>query len=71
MLALKQYKTELSKVLDQLPEDKIIELIDFAKFLSSQYNQTSKSSVDEWALILQQKSLSRIWDNQEEDVYEL
>ena len=71
MRSIKKYKEELFKVLDQIPENKIIELFDFAQFLMSQSAQSSKSSVDKEFLLLQQKSLSKVWDNPEEDVYEL
>jgi hypothetical protein len=67
----KRYETELIKVLDKLPEEKAIELIDFGKFLLSQYPGTSKSQIDESSLLLQQKSLSKIWDDSEENVYDL
>ncbi len=67
----KRYETELIKVLDKLPEEKAIELIDFGKFLLSQYPGTSKSQIDESSLLLQQKSLSKIWDDPEENVYDL
>ncbi len=71
MLKLRQYEKELIKVVDKLPEDKVIEVIDFAKFLKSQHSGTSKSQIDESSLLLQQKSLSKIWDSSEEDIYEL
>jgi len=71
MLKLRQYEKELIKVVDKLPEDKVIEVIDFAKFLKSQHSGTSKSQIDESLLLLQQKSLSKIWDSSEEDIYEL
>jgi hypothetical protein len=71
MLKLKQYETELINVVDKLPEDKIIEVIDFAKFLTSQHPGTSKSQIDESSLLLQQRSLGKIWDSTEEDIYDL
>ncbi|CAG0988898.1 MAG: DUF2281 domain-containing protein [Candidatus Methanoperedens sp.] len=71
MLKLRQYEKELIKIVDNLPEDKVIEVIDFAKFLKSQHPDTSKSQVDEGSLLLQQRSLSKIWDSPEEDIYDL
>jgi len=71
MISKKQYKTILYNVLEHLPEDKIIELFDFAIFLKNQYGLPATLSIDKGSLLLQQKSLSKIWDNQEEDVYEL
>jgi hypothetical protein len=71
MLKLRQYEKELIKIVDNLPEDKVIEVIDFAKFLKSQHPDTSKSQIDESSLLLQQRSLSKIWDSPEEDIYDL
>ena len=71
MLKLRHYEKELIKVVDKLPEDKVIEVIDFAKFLKSQHPGTSKSQIDEGSLLLQQRSLSKIWDSPEEDIYDL
>ncbi len=67
----RQYEKELANILELLPGDKACELLDFARFLANQYSQTSSTGVDERALLLQQKSLSKIWDNPEEDLYEL
>ncbi len=70
MLTMRQYKTDLSKMLENLPEEKIIELVDFAKFLTNQCSET-ESLVDKCSLLLQQKTLEHIWDSLEEDIYEL
>ena len=71
MPQLKQSEMELIKVVDKLPEEKVLELIDFAKFLKSQYIGTSRSQIDKSSLLLQQTSLSKIWDDPEEDIYDL
>jgi len=71
MLKLRQYEKELIKVVDKLPDDKVIEVIDFAKFLRSQHPGKSKSQIDENSLLLQQRSLGKIWDSPEEDIYDL
>lgn len=71
MPQLKQYELELIKVVDKLPENKVLELIDFAKFLKSQYIGTPRSQIDKGSLLLQQTSLSKIWDDPEEDIYDL
>jgi len=71
MLKLKQYENELIKVIDKLPEDKVIEVLDFAKFIQSQHSHISSSQIDKGSLLLQQKSLSKIWDSPEEDIYDL
>lgn len=71
MLKLKQNEIELIKLVDKLPDDKVLEVIDFARFLKSQQSRTSRSNIDESSLLLQQKSLSKIWDSPEEDIYDL
>lgn len=45
MLTMRQYKSDLSKMLENLPEEKIIEIVDFAKSLTNQYSKT-ESTVD-------------------------
>lgn len=70
MLTMRQYKTDLTKMLEKLPEEKIIELVDFARFLANQYSKT-KSAIDKSSLLLQQKALNHIWGDSEEDIYEL
>ncbi len=77
MLPKQKYKEDLLKFVDVLPEKKIAQLIDFASFLSTQHSEKPKSknillsTVDNQALIMQQKSLSKIWDSPGEDVYEI
>ncbi|MCX9083224.1 MAG: hypothetical protein OIN87_00300 [Candidatus Methanoperedens sp.] len=71
MLTLKQYERELIRVVNNLPEDKVIEVIDFARFLKSQKSIRSKSQIDESSLLMQQRSLGKIWDSPEEDIYDL
>ncbi len=70
MLAMQQYKTDLSKILENLPEEKILELIDFARFLMNRYS-TTESGVDKSSLVSQQNALNHIWNHPEEDIYEL
>ena len=71
MIETKHYETELSTILNNLPEEKAVEVVDFAKFLLHQYIPTSQSQIDESSLLLQQESLKNIWDNPEEDIYVL
>jgi len=67
----KQYKKQLSIILDNLPIKKVIELFDFAQFLNEQYLQEKNSALNINSLLIQQQSLRKIWDSSEEDVYEL
>ncbi|MBU1615104.1 hypothetical protein KJ693_07305 [bacterium] len=39
--------------------------------LIKESDKVLKSQIDESSLLLQQKSLGKIWDNPEEDIYEL
>ena len=69
MATTKLYEKDLINIFERLPEDKANELLDFARFLVYQYSK--KSGIDKESLLLQQKALSKIWDNPEEDIYEL
>ncbi len=77
MLAVQEYKLRIDSIIEQLPEEKVEELLDYATFLSSRYSrqmkqpEQAKSGVDEESLMLQQESLKKIWDHPEEDIYEL
>lgn len=71
MSTIEKYKTELEKVLDVLPDNKIIDLYDFARFLSREYVDKPNSAIDEGSLLVQQQSLAKIWESSEEDFYEL
>ncbi len=71
MASVQEHKKVLMNTLEHLPEEKVAELVDFANFLTSSYTKKSTSQVGENSLLLQQKSLGKIWDSPEEDVYEL
>ena len=77
MLPVQEYKLKIDNIIEQLPEEKVEELLDYAIFLSSRYSgqmkqpDQIKSAVNEESLILQQESLKKIWDHPEEDIYEL
>lgn len=74
MASAQEYKIRLDRIIDQLPTQKVEELLDYATFLSARYSgrfQPEESAVDDDTLMLQQESLKRIWDHPEEDIYEL
>jgi hypothetical protein len=71
MLGVQEYKIKIERIIDRLPVSKVEELADYADYLSSRYPKKQESGVDEESLILQQESLKNIWDNPEEDIYEL
>lgn len=72
MLSVKQYKEDLAKVVQRLPAQDVVELLDFAQFLRDRSSKAAPTSAtDEGSLSLQQQSLSKIWDNPAEDIYEL
>lgn len=70
MTLTNQYRNELLHLLDFLPENKLVELCDFAKFLAYQY-PAADTQIDDASLRLQENTLKRIWENPEEDIYEL
>jgi hypothetical protein len=71
MIQTKNNHIELAEIMERLPEEKVVEVVDFAKFLLARYWQGANSQIDESSLLLQQKAVARIWDDPEEDVYEL
>jgi hypothetical protein len=68
MEASRKFQEKLSSIVEKLPDEKVLEVIDFANFL---VYKSSRSAIDEGALLIQQESLKKIWDNPEEDIYEL
>ena len=62
-------KEYILKTIETLPPQKVQAVIDFIDFLRIR-SQTEGSAVDDAYLLLQQNSLAKIWDN-EEDLYEL
>lgn len=63
------YKEAVTKQLENLSPELIEEVIDFIEFLK--IKRMKKDGVDSSSLLLQQESLSKIWDSESEDVYEL
>ena len=47
-----------------------MELMDYAVYLGSRYSPRQQGVTEE-SLLLQQEALKKIWDNPEEDIYEL
>ena len=62
-------KEYILKTIETLPPQKVQAVIDFIDFLRIR-SHTEGSAVDDAFLLLQQHSLAKIWDN-EEDLYEL
>ena len=63
------YKETILKELEGLTPELIQEIIDFIKFLK--VKEVKKTSVDYNSLLIQQRSLGRIWDIESENLYEL
>ena len=63
------YKETIIRQLEDLSPELIQEVIDFAEFLK--IKKMKISGVDTDSLLLQQKSLGRIWDSKAEDLYAL
>ncbi len=59
----------IMKGIEELTPELIQEVIDFVEFLKNK--RMKKTGVDYNLLQIQQKSLSRIWDVESEDIYEL
>ncbi len=62
-------KEIIMKDLEELTPELVQEVIDFVEFLKNK--RMKKTGVDYNSLQIQQKSLSRIWDVESEDIYEL
>jgi hypothetical protein len=77
MLPVQEYKLRIDSIIEQLPDEKVEELLDYATFLNHRYSKQtkqpgqSKSGINEESLMLQQESLKKIWDHPEEDIYDL
>ena len=63
------YKETITKELQDLSPELLEEVIDFIEFLK--IKRMNKGHIDVGSLLLQQESISRIWDSENEDVYEL
>jgi len=63
------YEETITKKLQDLSPELLEEVIDFIEFLK--IKRMKKGHIDVSSLLLQQESLGRIWDSENEDVYEL
>ena len=63
------YKKIIMRDLEDLTPELIQEVIDFVEFLKNK--RMKKREIDYNSLLIQQESLSRIWDAESEDLYEL
>jgi len=57
------------KEVEGLPSELIEEVIDFIEFLKAK--KIKKETKDDSYLLLQQENLKKIWDTEEEDLYDL
>jgi hypothetical protein len=71
MLGVQEYKLKIDRIIERLPESKVEELLNYATYLSTRYSKQTESWIDASSLILQQEALKKIWDDPEEDIYEL
>jgi len=69
MSTLINHKELIIKDLEELSPELVQEVIDFIEFLK--IKRMKKAGVDYESLLLQQESLSRIWKEASEDLYEL
>ena len=63
------YEESITQKLQDLSPELLEEVIDFIEFLK--IKRMKKGHIDFNSLLLQQESLSRIWDSKNEDLYEL
>ncbi|MGR3176163.1 MAG: DUF2281 domain-containing protein [Candidatus Scalindua sp.] len=63
------YKETIIKEIEGLTPELTQEVIDFIEFLK--IKRMKKPGINHNLLLLQQESLSRIWDSESEDLYEL
>ena len=63
------YEESITQKLQDLSPELLEEVIDFIEFLK--IKRMKKGHIDFNSLLLQQESLSRIWDSENEDLYEL
>jgi hypothetical protein len=63
------YKEIIVKDLEELSPELIQEVIDFVEFLKNK--RTKQIGIDYNSLQLQQQNLSKIWDMESENLYEL
>jgi len=63
------YEESITQKLQGLSPELLEEVIDFIEFLK--IKRMKKKHIDVNTLLLQQESLNRIWESENEDVYEL
>jgi hypothetical protein len=63
------YEESITKKLQDLPPELLEEVIDFIEFIKIRRLKKGRNVVS--SLLIQQESLSRIWDSENEDLYEL
>jgi hypothetical protein len=69
MNILEKNHAEIVDKIDGLTPDMIQEVIDFIDFIKTKKRGGTFSNQD--TLLVQQESLSKIWDNEAEDLYEI
>jgi len=62
-------KETILKQLDELPPELIQEVLDFIEFL--RIKRVKKNMSKQNLLLIQQENLRKIWDSEDEDLYEI
>jgi len=62
-------KKVILKQLDELPPELTQEVLDFIEFL--RIKKAKKEMSEQNLLLIQQESLGKIWDSEDEDLYEV
>jgi len=62
-------KESILKQLDELPPELTQEVLDFIEFL--RIRRAKKETAEQNLLLIQQKNLRKIWDSENENLYEI
>jgi len=62
-------KENILKQIDKLPPELTQEVLDFIEFLKMK--KLKEGPTEQSLLLIQQESLRRIWDSEDEDLYEI
>ena len=62
-------KETILKQLDELPPELTQEVLDFIEFL--RIKRARKGMTEQSLLLIQQENLRKIWDSEDEDLYEI
>lgn len=73
MLNMQDYKAKISRIIDRLPQQKVVELMDFAAFLSARYSDSVDHAklMDDDSLLQQTEAMKSTLSNSKEDIFRI